>query len=348
MVGHNDVFLQLAARLDDPTEIPSLPEILKLMVTEREAAILLSLPGTLEDIAKKSNTGRDEVMATLDKCYSNGLVLRFTEEGKDLQYAFPDLYVDNILSDHRNNNLGPRYRKLWRQWTREQRARRVFVFDPEPTPNCRILPVCQTVEDHNTIISTEDARAIVEASRCRVVQQCACRYRNEGCKYPVDDICIIFDSLAEQAVSRGYAKEASKEEVLNVLEQASQLGLVHVSTSAYFAEAPLGTEFICNCCTCCCELLEPYFASNRKLPIIINYYAQVDEEKCTGCLLCDGRCHFDALKFRDNIAFVDRENCVGCGLCTIVCDQGAISLKKIPGKKYQPAHVHRHVINPRK
>ena len=47
-----NVFIKLAARLDDPEKIKSLPEILKLMITEKEAGILLYLPGTVEEVQK--------------------------------------------------------------------------------------------------------------------------------------------------------------------------------------------------------------------------------------------------------------------------------------------------------
>jgi ferredoxin len=341
-------YRQLAARFDDPDAIPALPEILACMLTPTEAAVLLELPASAAQIAQRADLPGPQVQACLDKAYRQGLALRVPLPAGGVEYALPDLYVDSILGDRRNNDLGARFQELWRQWTVQQRARRSFVIDEGTKPTCRILPAGQMVEDHNTILPPVDARRIVEASRCRVIQQCPCRFRNPPCPYPVDDICLLFDHLAEEAIERGYGREASRQEVLEVLERAAALGLVHVSSSEFFADASHGTEFICNCCPCCCELLEPYFASDRKLPLVIHYFAQVDEDACSRCGLCAERCHFDALRLADGLAVVDQASCVGCGLCAVVCADGAIALETVPGHRYEPAPAHRHLINPRK
>ena len=344
-----EVFVSLASRLDDPEQLPSLPRILALMVTEDEASALLNLPGSYEEIAGKASVEDEFLKATLHKCRTNGIILWVESVGEPVRYAFPDNYVDSIVSDQRNNALGPVYRKLWQAWSQENRARRRFEIDENTEPYCRILPVPRMVGDHNTILPPEDARRVVEASRCRVIQQCSCRYRNRDCEFPVEETCLIFDHMAEQAIARGYAQEASMEEVLQVVERASQLGLVHVSSSTHFADATLGTEFICNCCPCCCELLEPYFASDRKLPLVVNYFAQVDSELCTACAKCEERCHFSAIQVSDDsVAQVQLELCVGCGLCAVACDDEAIELIRSPQAHAQGAPIKRHVINPRK
>jgi ferredoxin len=342
----SDPFLRLAERFDDPRQVPSLPKILALMLTAREAELLLALPGTFAQIRSRVEARAAELGAVLKKAYRIGVVLKVDAERGEPRYAFPDLYMDNILSDDRNNALGPRYRTLWRRWTREHRARRRFELGPGVRPCCRVLPACHAIEEHNAVLPPADARVIVRASRRRVLQQCACRFRGKDCGMPVNGICLVFDDLADEAVARGFGREVSVKEALAALDRASRAGLVHLSNPDYLTPARSGTEFICNCCPCCCGMLEPYFASGRKLELVIHYRATVDADCCTGCGSCLGRCHFDALSCPDGSTRVAEERCVGCGLCVEECPAGALSLRHRPSR-YQAQHVHRHLINPR-
>ncbi|MCD6485626.1 MAG: 4Fe-4S binding protein [Candidatus Odinarchaeota archaeon] len=54
----------------------------------------------------------------------------------------------------------------------------------------------------------------------------------------------------------------------------------------------------------------------------------VNEDKCTGCRLCEKACVFFAIKVDNTTkkAVVDKEKCYGCGLCYTVCPFDAISL----------------------
>jgi NAD-dependent dihydropyrimidine dehydrogenase PreA subunit len=342
----DSLFTQLACRYDDPAAVSSLPKILRLMINEREAAVLLALPGTEEEISGRCRCEPAFVQATLLKCFRNGLIIkRKAEEGED-RYSFPDIYVDSVLMDRRNNLLGREFQDLWRAWTREKKDQRRIAVDPDSHPGSRIVPIPEMIHDHDTILPFDDARKIVEASQSRVIQQCACRYRTGACDYPVDDICILFDFHAEEAVERGYAENATKEEVLEVLEKASEAGLVHVSSGDYCGDTPLAAGFICNCCPCCCGLLEPYFASGKKLSLGRNYYAKVDPELCIACGICEERCHFDAIAVRADAAVADREQCVGCGLCASGCPSNAIRLHRLR-EKYTPLKSDRHFINPK-
>lgn len=341
-----ETFLRLAERLDDPREVPSLPKILAMMVTVREAELLQGLPGSLEQLVARTGAGRREVRAVLEKAYRSGLILAVAGDDGETRYAFPDVYPDSILCDDRNNALGPRFRALWRQWTREHRARRRFDVGPDARPGFRVLPAALPRKGRRAVVPSVDARAIVRAARRRVLQQCACRFRGGACGLPTDT-CLVFDHLADQAVARGYGREVSVDEALAVLERSSRAGLVHTSSADYLTSASSGTEFICSCCPCCCELLESHLASGRKTGLVTHYRAVVDAGRCTGCGACQRRCRFGALRCRDGTPRVERRLCIGCGLCLQVCPTGALSLECLPDG-YEARRVDRHVINPRR
>ena len=55
--------------------------------------------------------------------------------------------------------------------------------------------------------------------------------------------------------------------------------------------------------------------------------AKVDEEKCTGCTICERVCPTLSIKVEeDRKAHVDLETCVGCGACFDRCPFDAITL----------------------
>lgn len=53
--------------------------------------------------------------------------------------------------------------------------------------------------------------------------------------------------------------------------------------------------------------------------------AIVDEEKCTGCGLCEDTCPVDAIEVIDEKACVS-DDCVECGACVDECPNEAITL----------------------
>jgi len=50
---------------------------------------------------------------------------------------------------------------------------------------------------------------------------------------------------------------------------------------------------------------------------------QLDQAKCTECMLCEKICPYFAIEFKDKITF-DKDKCFGCDLCISKCPVGAI------------------------
>ncbi|MBN2185204.1 MAG: CoB--CoM heterodisulfide reductase iron-sulfur subunit A family protein [Candidatus Krumholzibacteriota bacterium] len=57
--------------------------------------------------------------------------------------------------------------------------------------------------------------------------------------------------------------------------------------------------------------------------------AEVDEDKCSGCKLCNTLCPYLAVKFDEEkgVSVVNQALCKGCGTCVAGCPSGAISAK---------------------
>ncbi|GAB4461482.1 MAG: H(2):CoB-CoM heterodisulfide ferredoxin reductase subunit HdrA [Anaerolineales bacterium] len=55
--------------------------------------------------------------------------------------------------------------------------------------------------------------------------------------------------------------------------------------------------------------------------------ASIDQEKCSGCRICNGLCPFNAILFHEDrmVSEINPALCQGCGTCVAACPAGAIS-----------------------
>jgi len=55
--------------------------------------------------------------------------------------------------------------------------------------------------------------------------------------------------------------------------------------------------------------------------------ASVDQEKCSGCRICNSLCPFNAITFIEDrkVSEVNPALCQGCGTCVAACPAGAIT-----------------------
>jgi heterodisulfide reductase subunit A len=55
--------------------------------------------------------------------------------------------------------------------------------------------------------------------------------------------------------------------------------------------------------------------------------ASIDQDKCSGCRICNGLCPFNAILFHEDrlVSEINPALCQGCGTCVAACPAGAIS-----------------------
>ncbi|MHA2290302.1 MAG: ATP-binding protein, partial [Promethearchaeota archaeon] len=120
--------------------------------------------------------------------------------------------------------------------------------------------------------------------------------------------------------------KVSKMEIKKLLEESDQRGLVH--QIIYFPN-PSFYYVVCNCCPCCCVIMNKFLTSGSPQMIKSEFFAYTDTSKCTNCGICSKRCNFGARKILDSKLNFFNNYCFGCGLCVSECPEEAIILRKM-------------------
>ncbi|TFG17413.1 MAG: hypothetical protein EU533_08310, partial [Promethearchaeota archaeon] len=201
----------------------------------------------------------------------------------------------------------------------------------------RSVPVEASIPVDKKIYTYENIKKLIRKSPGPFgVAECICRkgqdLLGEPCKRTdLRESCLVFRETADLYISHGNARPITKEESLNILEQAEQEGLIIQPGNSKVL------NFICTCCGCCCEDLRAVKKNPKPAELYnTNFYAVVDKGICKGCGNCAKRCNMDAINIIDKKAEVNLDRCIGCGQCTVECPTNSIRLTKKAKKKTPP------------
>jgi len=183
------------------------------------------------------------------------------------------------------------------------------------------------------VLPFEQMDIVIDKARRIAVAHCPCRVSAEllgrrQCSHPME-VCLKYDELADYVIERGMAREISKGEALQIIQQSEEAGLVHMVDNSREA-----IKHTCNCCGCCCWSVGTI--KRRRIArddLIATYFIrETDREACTGCGQCVDVCPVDAITMEGDYPAVDNDWCIGCGVCMRPCPTSAIVLKrKTPG-----------------
>ncbi len=309
-----------------------IPEILKFMINDEQAELLLSLPGTAEDMAQKTGRNRDDIEADLEEMFRKGLTFKKTKEGvttwkppahlaqfHDATIVWPEATED--------------FFELWRHYMEEewpQLAQVVTKFLPRPFT--RVVPVGKSVETGKAqVLAPENVKEIIDNAQRIAVTRCTCRTTMKKCDAPVE-VCLQVNKGADYTVERGSGREVSKDEALDIIKRSQDAGLVHVTMN----KSGIG-HFICNCCGCCCQSFTLLISDGLPLCDPSRFRPDVDVDLCTACGECEDRCWFGAIEIGEDGVQVTEEKCLGCGQCAVGCPEEAIVMQEVREPDFIPS-----------
>jgi len=337
MEPKRDIYRALQEHLDSlPVGFPATESgeeinILKLIFTEEEAAIVLKMGYQLEPLdaiyarMDQSQITREQLKQKLAEMNRKGGILWVQRNGSD-HYAAMNFIVG--MYEMQFNRYTPEMARNTFKYSRKAYG---FQYLSTAVPQMRVIPIEESITPEHNIATYDEMRSIMEKTEGPIViGECLCRKGMAMAKKPCtkttrQHVCIALNEFAQQAARTGWGKEITKQEALGYLLQSEAEGLVLQPSNA---QQP---EFICSCCRCCCGILLLLKSVPRPADFVAsNYRAEIDPDECVGCGMCVERCQMEAAKLdaKEQKSKVDPARCIGCGVCVPTCATGAIHLNK--------------------
>lgn len=355
-----DAYEALASRLDkNVLGAPlsdTLIEILRTLWTESEAGIGGAFPlrsVTLTSLAAETGLSEQELQGHLRSMIAKGLVYDYDVDGQthfELQQTVFGFFAYTFMrADHERVPLA-HLAELFERYFSEPGVIAEFNNANGATKMMRVVANEQAMPQDITseVLPYERASEIIRSSGHGALGICYCRHEQQHagtkqCSAPVEEVCMSFGDYAHWMVARGFAKSATNAELLEKLDEARALGLMHTVDNVRNEPA-----FMCHCCGCCCGSLRSYNVHGIVGFSSSNFISRVDRSRCSGCGICVERCHVGAIDVFEPAdahdssaagALVNEARCLGCGVCADGCPDGAIDLIRREPVTEPPADV---------
>ncbi len=327
-----DVYKELAKKLllEQSTVIP---KIWKTICSPEEAQIVNSLPATIPDLAERFSKTEDEMNTIIAELYHRGVVFDYEREGKTF-YRMPRHIIQfhdaTLLWEEAPDEMT----ELWLEFEETDYPALLELVTQIKMPSfMRVIPINETIVSKNQVLSFEDAAQMLNNAYNIAVTTCVCRKLMKRCDSPLD-VCLQINKGADYNIKRETGRKIDLAEAMDILKLSEEAGLVHMTENTQGRN-----NVLCNCCSCCCEMLR--FATNTKTKGVLapsRYLAEVEENECTACGMCVDICPVEAISLNEEgPAQVDSQGCIGCGLCASVCPVDAISLRDVRSEDSIPA-----------
>lgn len=318
-------------------------EILKILFTEKEAALVSLLPikpFTAGSAARAWNLTEAEALKILDTLASRAILLDVENAAGESEYVLPPpmagflefslMRVRGDIDQRLLSELLYQYLNVEEDFvkalftTGETQLGRIFVQE-------RSLP-----QEHDLhVLDYERASEVIKTASHIGIGVCYCRHKmthlGRACKAPLD-ICMTFNHTACSLIKNNFARAVDAAECIDELEKAQGFNLVQFGENVQNR-----VNFICNCCGCCCEALIVARKFGFLHPVhTTNYLPRIDTEKCSGCGKCAAVCPVHAVSMepeqgdsrgRMKKASLNEELCLGCGVCVRNCPRESIKLE---------------------
>ena len=354
---HGSPYSRLSERLNRfPQGAPAsklLFDILKILMTEKEAGLMAQLPikpfraKQAADIWKLSES---EAAKVLEELAARAILVDIEQNGEQIYAVPPPMagFFEFSLMRVREDIDQKALSELFQQYiTEEEDFMRDLVCSGE-TQMGRIFPQEPRIPDEYAlhVLDYERATNVIETASHIGISMCYCRHKalhnGTACGAPMD-ICMTFNTTAATLIKHGHARQVDVPECKDLLQEAYGNDLVQFGENVR-----KNVNFICNCCSCCCEALLAIKRFGVAQTICSNFITRADKEKCIGCGKCAKVCPVDAIEMtgenQEKKAVIDEKKCIGCGVCIRHCPAGALIFEPRPSRMITPVDTAHRVV----
>lgn len=326
----------------------TLIQLLQELMTEEQANFLkvfMEKPSlNMNEIKKKTGLPENDLEEMLSSLMVGGIVVGTSSRSTGIMVyrllgPFPGLFEYTNLrgeTDEKHKKLARLFKALFKEmtnFTQEHYDDYVNIAKDFP-PVVRIIPVEEevAVDSGDKIMPYEEVSKIVDKYDHIALAHCYCRHSkdliNEPCKVTDERLnCILLGKSAQFAADYKFGNLVSKDKVKQILEKASDEGLVHKAFHIHL-NTDLDEEAICNCCKCCCGPFQMYYRGAASYHCHTNYLAKINTDMCSACEQCIDMCPMETIEMKDGTAHVLEQHCIGCGVCAHHCPEDAIELQR--------------------
>ncbi len=354
---HGSPYSRLNERLNRfPQGAPAsklLFDILKILMTEKEAGLMAQLPikpFRAEQAAEIWNMPESEARKVLDELADRAILVDIEQQGEQIYAVPPPMagFFEFSLMRIRDDIDQKALSELFHQYiTVEEDFMRDLVCGGE-TQMGRIFPQEPQIPDQYAlhVLDYERATNVIETASHIGISMCYCRHKalHNGtvCNAPMD-ICMTFNTTAATLIRHGHARQVDAAECMDLLQEAYGNDLVQFGENVR-----RNVNFICNCCSCCCEALLAIKRFGVAQTICSNFITAADSMSCIGCGKCEKVCPVGAIemagKGQERKAVVDEKKCIGCGVCVKHCPSGSLIFEPRPNRMITPLDTTHKVI----
>jgi NAD-dependent dihydropyrimidine dehydrogenase PreA subunit len=356
-MGHlvgKDIYKKLGKKIDGLSlrvpYTPAFAKLLKELYNEDEAELVAKLPyrpSTIGRISRTTGISPERLKPMLDRLCDNGLVFDLWNE-KRKQYMYMSVpFVIGIYEFTLMRTGDPDKSRHWAEllhaYMDEDDMYRANINQGHMISVMRTIPHDDPLLLNNyvEIYDYQKARTIVENNKVFAIGLCSCRHEAmhmnlKKCKTPLET-CCTFGPSAEYLIRHKLAKPVGKNEMLESLARAQESCLVLNGDNV-----KRRVEYICQCCSCCCHLIQGINRHNAR-PLLVGSGLKpvINTDTCKACGKCVKACPVHALEMKkdDNgkVSFtVDTDLCIGCTVCSRTCKFKAISMDKSEKKVFYP------------